>query len=78
MPVENSNVENTCGTTLIVNGEELIARVGTLHGLLKELGYDDNRVATAVNGEFVANDARKTMALKTGDHIEIVSARQGG
>ncbi len=64
--------------TLSVNGERRQARSTTLDTLLAELGYGDQKVATAVNGSFVAARTRAGTVLKSGDEIEIVAPRQGG
>ena len=61
-----------------VNGEVREASADTLGALLLELGYAGQKVATAVNGEFVAERARNSARLEPGDRIEIVSPRQGG
>ncbi|MCB1511501.1 MAG: sulfur carrier protein ThiS [Hyphomicrobiaceae bacterium] len=63
---------------LVVNGERTTGAFATLADLLTEFGYGETRVATAVNGEFVAAPARATRQLTSGDRIEIVSPRQGG
>jgi sulfur carrier protein len=64
--------------TLIVNGEEVVTAAANLAALVAERGLADARVATALNGEFVANRARDEAALNSGDHVEIVSPRHGG
>lgn len=63
---------------LVVNGDPTESRSATLGLLLEELGYGGRRVATAVNGEFVAEKARSGTVLASGDAIEVVSPRQGG
>lgn len=63
---------------IVVNGAAVTARAATLADLVAELGYGSARVATAVNGDFVAERARATHAVAAGDRIEIVSPRQGG
>ncbi len=63
---------------LVVNGEVFDGDVTTLAELVGELGYGDQRVATAVNGSFVAGNERKTYELRDGDEIEVVAPRQGG
>ena len=63
---------------LIVNGRPLSTDASTLAALVEHQGHGDARIATAVNGSFVAARARPTHELHTGDRIEIVSARQGG
>jgi sulfur carrier protein len=64
--------------TIIVNGDPLATRAGTLAELLAELGHAGRRVATARNGDFVPEGARVATSLQRGDRIEIVSARHGG
>jgi sulfur carrier protein len=61
-----------------LNGESVATRTSTLDALLVEKGYADAKVATAVNGTFVPARNRAAKALSDGDHIEVVSARQGG
>ncbi len=63
---------------LVVNGEAREARSRTLAQLLDELGYGGLKVATALNGEFVAEKARAGQVLAAGDQIEVVAPRQGG
>ena len=72
----------TGGTTadigVVVNGASTSTAAETLGQLLRDLGYGDSRIATAVNGEFVPADARAAQRLAAGDRIEIVAPRQGG
>jgi len=63
---------------IAVNGEICDATAQTLAALLRELDYDPNLVATALNEAFVRAKDRATTALKEGDRIEILSPRQGG
>ena len=63
---------------LIVNGEPFDGDIVTLADLIGELGYGDQRVATAVNGDFVSGEDRNTYELRDGDHVEVVAPRQGG
>ena len=51
---------------------------GTLAAALDSLGYGDRKIATAVNGRFVAAAARPSTALADGDRIEVVAPMQGG
>ncbi len=71
-----THLEN--GRKIIVNGDKLATRAGTLAELLAELGLAGKRIATARNGDFVAEGARITTAIERGDRIEIVSPRHGG
>jgi len=64
--------------SIIVNGEPQKVAAGSLDDLLVRLGYGEQKVATAVNGEFVAARLRTTTRLQPGDEIEIVAPRQGG
>ena len=64
--------------TIHVNAEALQVRAGTLADVLAQLGYGGQKVATAVNGDFVPERARAAMTGSAGDRIEILSARQGG
>ena len=63
---------------VIVNGETCSTAASTLADLVEELGYGERRIATAVNGQFVAGSARAATAIAAGDSIEIVAPRQGG
>ncbi len=63
---------------LVVNGEHREIEATTLAGALSALEYQDAKVATAVNGEFVPARAREATPVKDGDRIEIVAPRQGG
>ncbi|WP_072393636.1 sulfur carrier protein ThiS [Hyphomicrobium sp. CS1GBMeth3] len=63
---------------ITVNGRCLTSGAETLAALLVEEGFADVKVATAVNGDFVAARARVEVRLADGDRVEILSARQGG
>ncbi len=63
---------------VVVNGETVKTTAATLEQLVVEAGYGDVRVATALNGTFVAAGARAKADLSAGDRIEVLSARQGG
>jgi sulfur carrier protein len=64
--------------SLTVNGAAREATASTLLELLTDLGYGGNKVATAVNGDFVPERLRGAHRLTDGDVIEIVAPRQGG
>lgn len=72
MPEMQSKLE------LVVNGRASETSARTIAELLQERDLTDDRVATALNGHFIAHGKRATTALSTGDKVEIVSARQGG
>jgi len=63
---------------IVLNGASTVTGAHTLAALIVEAGYGDAKVATAVNGEFVAAGLRAGTRLRAGDHVEIVSPRQGG
>jgi sulfur carrier protein len=64
--------------SITVNGQIMWTRSETLDGLLREQGLETQKVATAVNGDFVPRHARAETRLAAEDRIEVVSARQGG
>ncbi len=61
-----------------VNGESRAVAPGHLADVLRQLGYGETKVATALNGDFVPERQRAVTGVNAGDRIEIVSARQGG
>ena len=62
-----------------LNGADAETGAKTLAELCHLLGYDvDAKIATAVNGEFMAKTQRENYQLDSGDDIEIVAPRQGG
>ncbi len=61
-----------------INGEQQETQAATLEQLCAALGYGDQRVATALNGEFVSAQERRQTRLHEDDNIEIVAPRQGG
>ena len=61
-----------------INGVQKSVIAKNLETILKEAGYGDMRVATAVNGDFVPVENRAKFEVKVGDQIEIVAPRQGG
>ncbi len=73
-----ANPDKAGSLRLMVNGEVRVGNSITLGDLLAEMGYGGQRVATAVNGEFVAAPERADHRLAEGDSVEIVAPRQGG
>lgn len=63
---------------VMVNGEAAQTMARTVAELLDQAGYGGTKVATALNGIFLAERARSTAVLSDGDRIEIVAPRQGG
>lgn len=63
---------------ILVNGERLTTKARSLEELCAALGFAGAKIATAVNGSFVAAPAREATRLAEADEIEIVAPRQGG
>ncbi len=61
-----------------VNGHPREVESTTLEALLRELGFEDQKVGTALNQEFVRDRDRDKALLHEGDAVEIVTPRQGG
>jgi sulfur carrier protein len=67
--------------TVTVNGEPRTVVPGTtVADLVADLGRDPQRAGTAVarNGEVLPRGTWTTTALADGDHVEVLSAMQGG
>ncbi len=63
---------------ILVNGERLTTDASSLDELCQTLGFAGSKIATAVNGSFVAATARTRTQLAEADEVEIVAPRQGG
>lgn len=63
---------------IVLNGKAREVGQARLDALLEELGYRGAKVATAVNGDFVARNARGRLVLKDGDRVEVIAPMQGG
>jgi len=63
---------------ITLNGAEREITDGCLEQALRELGYSDAAIATAVNGEFVPKNQRLQIVLNDGDRLEVVAPMQGG
>ncbi|MEO1494967.1 MAG: sulfur carrier protein ThiS [Pseudomonadota bacterium] len=63
---------------ITLNGEATEIIATTLDAAVDELGYTGKIVATAVNGDFVAREARGETMLVEGDRLEVVAPLQGG
>lgn len=63
-----------------INGETAPFAATTLEQLLEEKAIDTGQrgIAVALNGAVVPRTAWRDTALKPGDSVEIVRARQGG
>jgi sulfur carrier protein len=63
---------------ILVNGAWRDTNAADVAAALKEFGYGDSAVATALNGEFVATGARPSALLTDGDRLEVLAPMQGG
>ena len=63
---------------ILVNGEPVATDARDLAELCAALGFAQAKVATAVNGTFVASAKRGLTPLVPQDEVEIVAPRQGG
>lgn len=61
-----------------VNGDQHELEADTLASALNALGYAGRKIATAVNGRFVAATQRQATRLADGDKVEVVAPMQGG
>jgi sulfur carrier protein len=63
---------------VLLNGEPFATDAKNLDELCARLGFAEAKIATAVNGSFVAATVRGATQLADADEIEIVAPRQGG
>ena len=63
---------------VVLNGKASRTGARSVGALVAEQAYCGVKVATALNGHFVAEAQRASTPISPGDRIEIVSARQGG
>ena len=63
---------------VIVNGEPREVAASTVDALLRELDYQGQHFAVAVNLDVVPKTRWGDAALNNGDEIEIITPRQGG
>lgn len=61
-----------------VNGTAQEVRAQSLAALVDEMGFETDRVATALDGDFVPGAARAGTVLRPGCRVEILSPMQGG
>ncbi|MCZ4272387.1 sulfur carrier protein ThiS [Maritalea porphyrae] len=63
---------------IIINGQPLEVEAKRLDQAMTELGFAEQRVATALNGEFVPQRDWPKTALSAGDALEVLAPMQGG
>ena len=77
---QETNQDTTQAGTIRVNGEAEPLLASTLAALIegKDIDVGQRGIAVALNGAVVPRAAWRETALRAGDSIEIVRARQGG
>jgi sulfur carrier protein len=64
---------------ILVNGEQYEHNgQGTIVALLKKMKINENRVAIMVNDKVVNRNERKSVRLKDGDRVELLTFAGGG
>jgi sulfur carrier protein len=63
---------------IFLNDDAHDVAAATLAAALDSLGFGGRKIATAVNGRFVAATARQATKLSDGDRVEVVAPMQGG
>jgi sulfur carrier protein len=63
---------------ILVNGAWRETLAADVDAVLKELGWGESPVATALNGEFVPAGTRSGARVAEGDRLEVLAPMQGG
>ena len=64
---------------LSVNNEiTSIEKNSSVEQLLEQLGFEKNKVAVAVNGDFVSRSSYQQHQLQAEDKVDVLAAVQGG
>jgi len=63
---------------ILVNGAWRDTAGADVDTVLREMGWGESAVATALNGEFVPASARRAAAVAEGDRLEVLAPMQGG
>ena len=61
-----------------LNGKKVASEADNLADFLVEAGFGGAVVATALNGDFIAQSARGKTQLSMGDKVEVLAPMQGG
>jgi len=72
------NLDKKLHMIVLVNGEQTEVTAETLAALLEELGLQERRCATMMNGEIVRRTERPEVRLRDQDQVEIISMVGGG
>ena len=63
---------------IFLNDDVRDVEAASLATALESLGFGGRKIATALNGRFIAAAARQSTKLADGDRIEVVAPMQGG
>ncbi|MFT4014953.1 MAG: sulfur carrier protein ThiS [Paracoccus sp. (in: a-proteobacteria)] len=63
---------------ITLNGESREVSGPSVQDALEQIGLGTAKVATALNGDFLAAASRASTELKKGDALEVVAPMQGG
>jgi sulfur carrier protein len=63
---------------ILLNGQPHATAAPTIAALVRELGYENKRIAVERNGDIVPRSQHGSAALNDGDRLEIVVAVGGG
>lgn len=64
--------------TLSLNGETVQCNVSNVSVLLEQQGFQSQKIAVAINGEFVPRSQYGNTAVNDGDEIDVIQAVGGG
>lgn len=65
--------------TLSLNGESMqCAPIENVAQLLQQQGYESQKIAVAINGDFVPRSQYENTSVNNGDQIDIIQAVGGG
>ena len=63
---------------VFVNGDPVTVKPGPLDQLLVALGYEQKKVAVAVNETFVSRKNWSSREIQAKDRVDVLAAIQGG
>ncbi|QDH14405.1 sulfur carrier protein ThiS [Formicincola oecophyllae] len=82
MPQRAETAPEAGGGHFILNGERYALPLGkaplSLAQVLEALSVEPYQVATAHNGQFIPQGARKARMVRAGDRVEVIAPMQGG
>ncbi len=63
---------------IILNGKTENLNIMSIHELLSKMDLLGKRIAVEINGKVIPRSLHDDTLIKTGDHIEVISAIGGG